>query len=238
MFGQVKRFFFTFLIQFLIFDFFFYRFKNNTDPIASNMKSLTGGIILEMGETLQEELNSTESSVSEYQKALNIFSSSPVEKIYCLQKLISCRIELGDYNEALKLTNEVIEVAESIPPSGVKQDFLLESEINRILLLLMLQPTPQQITPSTAQILEKYAWVESISDNEVTDLQTTLNNNGLSMLGEKLFLCLQSLVMACQSNDIDSLVSLEDELRVYLNNEQKDLLRILVKQMLDKCGES
>lgn len=144
----------------------------------------------------------------------------------------------GDYNESLKLTNEIIEETQNLPASGVKEDILLQSEINRILLLLILQPTPQQITPSTAQILEKYAWVEAICDREVIDLQTTLNNNGLSMLSEELFLCLQSLVMACQSNDSDSLILLEDDLINYLNNEQKNLLRILVKQMLERSKES
>lgn len=101
-------------------------------------------------------------------------------------------------------------------------------------MLLILQPTPQQITPAAAQILEKYAWVEALGNNDVVHLHTTLTSIGLSMLSEKLFLCLQSLVMACQCGDTDSLVLLENDLVTLLTDEQKNLLRILVKQMLKK----
>jgi hypothetical protein len=53
----------------------------------------------------------------------------------------------------------------------------------------------------------------------------------VSFLTEDQFLLLQSLVMACQSHDLESLCSLEAELWCHLTSEQKDLLRTLVRKM-------
>lgn len=38
-------------------------------------------------------------------------------------------------------------------------------EVTRVLLLLILQPSPQRLSPSLAHVLEKYAWVEENVDN-------------------------------------------------------------------------
>lgn len=53
----------------------------------------------------------------------------------------------------------------------------------------------------------------------------------VSFLTEDQFLLLQSLVMACQSHDTESLCNLEAELWCHLTSEQKDLLRTLVKKV-------
>lgn len=37
--------------------------------------------------------------------------------------------------------------------------------MTRVLLLLILQPSPQRLTPSLAQVLEKYAWIEENVNN-------------------------------------------------------------------------
>jgi len=37
--------------------------------------------------------------------------------------------------------------------------------VTRVLLLLILQPSPQRLTPSLAQVLEKYAWAEENVNN-------------------------------------------------------------------------
>lgn len=38
-------------------------------------------------------------------------------------------------------------------------------EVTRVLLLLILQPSPQRLTSSLAQVLEKYAWAEENVNN-------------------------------------------------------------------------
>jgi hypothetical protein len=48
---------------------------------------------------------------------------------------------------------------------------------------------------------------------------------------EDLFLLLQSVVMACQTQDSEALIELEAELWSHLNTEQKDLMRTLVNTM-------
>jgi hypothetical protein len=50
-------------------------------------------------------------------------------------------------------------------------------------------------------------------------------------LGEELFFLLQSLVMACQSQDTDAISELEGDLWKYFSNEQRDMLRIVIDNM-------
>ena len=43
---------------------------------------------------------------------------------------------------------------------GSYRNILHRCEISRVLLLLILRPTPQRLAPPLAQVIEKYAWVE------------------------------------------------------------------------------
>eukprot|EP00096_Caligus_rogercresseyi_P012442 TRINITY_DN5218_c0_g1_i1.p1 TRINITY_DN5218_c0_g1~~TRINITY_DN5218_c0_g1_i1.p1 ORF type:complete len:109 (+),score=16.74 TRINITY_DN5218_c0_g1_i1:145-471(+) len=97
--------------------------------------------------------------------------------------------------------------------------FFFRSEVTRVLLLLLIKPTPQNLSPSLTSILEKYAWDSLDDDPEAT---TT------SYAPEELFLLLQSVVMASQVQDGEALIELEDDLCPHLNEDQSKLLRILV----------
>lgn len=48
-----------------------------------------------MADVLKSKLGRFEESVDEYKNALKLLDKSPVEKIYCLQKLILTKIEMG-----------------------------------------------------------------------------------------------------------------------------------------------
>lgn len=48
-------------------------------------------------------------------------------------------------------------------------------------------------------------------------------------MSEDMFILMQSLVMICQSGDTSNLPEVEGELWTFLSDEQKDLLRILVR---------
>lgn len=139
---------------------------------------------------------------------------------------------LGNYENSVCVVTDIIKEAQFLPDSKLKNDILCDSQITIIFLLLILQPTPQQISSVAASILEKYAWVETSSSNDVKDLQTFLKKKELHMLSENLFLILQSLVMACQYCDIQSLVATESDLMPYLSNDQKTLLKVLIKQYI------
>ena len=49
--------------------------------------------------------------------------------------------------------------------TGYYKSILHQCEINRVLLLLILRPTPQRLAPCLAQVLEKYAWGEDTPMN-------------------------------------------------------------------------
>ncbi|KAK6643001.1 hypothetical protein RUM43_004504 [Polyplax serrata] len=191
---------------------------------------VTSGIILEMASNLKDKFGATEESCEEHERALKFFSNSPAERINCLQKLVVLHIESENYTEALKLIDEIVTQGELLPDTGLKNEAMRNAEITKIFLLLILQPTPQQISVTAAAALEKYAWVETASSGEVKELQTMLNDQGLSMLDENLFLKLQSLVMACQYSDVEVLTCVESDLIPDLTVEQKILLNTLIKQ--------
>ncbi|XP_046425842.1 40-kDa huntingtin-associated protein-like [Neodiprion fabricii] len=140
-----------------------------------------------------------------------------------LGMLASTHIKQGDYVTALSVLSELAELVEANvgggnTATGNNCDILHRCEVSRVLLLLILQPTPQRLAPSLAQLLEKYAWVEESS------------NAGPGMSEDEMLL-LQSLVLACQSQDYQALLELEGELWPYLDTEQKELLRKLVQTL-------
>lgn len=53
-------------------------------------------------------------------------------------------------------------------------------------------------------------------------------------MSEKMYILLQSLVATCQSSDTSNLDYLESELWELLENEERELLRILCKIYLEK----
>lgn len=59
---------------------------------------------------------------------------------------------------ALDTFSEMTHLLEQCPRNGSRCDTLLNCEINRVLLLLILRPTPQRLAPDLAKLLEKYTW--------------------------------------------------------------------------------
>ncbi|KAJ9589462.1 hypothetical protein L9F63_017323 [Diploptera punctata] len=194
-------------------------------PLPGNHLSqspLSAGLALELGQALRVDLDRVAEASTQFRHAADLQRNCPLERLNSLGLLATCKIELGDYDGALNVFNEMVLIMERCgdPPIGVYLRVLNRCEITRVLLLLILQPTPQRLAlaPDLARVLEKYAWAE---DGKVP----------VCYLTEDQFLLLQSLVMACQSQDIESLCSLEADLWCHLTSEQKDLLRTLVKQM-------
>lgn len=117
-------------------------------------------------------------------------------------------------------------------------------------MLLLIQPTPQNVGPSLTNVLEKYAWESSNSsliDLNPSPTSESGSNNptpggmvGNQYLSEEVFLLMQSIVMAVQVRDGNALTELEDYLVPHLEAEplQRDLLRDLVKSMNDKSQNS
>nr|XP_033785228.1 40-kDa huntingtin-associated protein-like isoform X2 [Geotrypetes seraphini] len=104
-------------------------------------------------------------------------------------------------------------------------DVIVKCEVSRVLLLMLLQPPPQKLLPEHAQTLEKYDW-------EPFD-----NHSHVNYLPEDVFLLLQSVVMACQEKDIESLKVLQVELWPLLTAEQNHLLHLVLQEMIMPSGQ-
>ena len=103
---------------------------------------------------------------------------------------------------------------------------LAKCEVTRVLLLMLLQPSPQRIRPEHAKTLERYAW-------ECND-----DSMAAAYLSEDMFLLLQSLVMACQSRDTDALKELEKDLWPLVSTEQRHLLHLVLMKMIHPQSET
>ncbi|XP_003707016.2 40-kDa huntingtin-associated protein [Megachile rotundata] len=172
--------------------------------------TMSAGLALE----LALALGPTSAGIQQLRKAIDIFPTSKA-----INTLVSYHIKQGDYVSALQILNEFVEFIESYINVGARGNYsiiLHRCEVSRVLLLLILQPSPQRLAPSLTQVLEKYAWIE----------ETT--NNDFNMSEDELLL-LQSLVLACQSHDYEALLELEGELWPYLDAEQKELLHKLIQ---------
>lgn len=159
-------------------------------------------------------LGSCPAGIQQLKKAIEICPTSTA-----INTLVSYQIKQGDYITALQILTDFVEFIEAYVNGGARGNYniiLHNCEVSRVLLLLILQPSPQRLAPSLAQVLEKYAWVEENS------------NNGLN-IGEDEQLLLQSLVLACQSHDHQALLDLEGELWPYFDTEQKELFHKLIQ---------
>ncbi|XP_041033948.1 40-kDa huntingtin-associated protein isoform X2 [Carcharodon carcharias] len=106
----------------------------------------------------------------------------------------------------------------------VFMDVIARCEVSRVLLLMLLQPPPQKLLLEHAQTLEKYDWESFDSHSQV------------NYLPENIFLLLQSVVMACQEKDLESLKVLQVELWPLLTPEQNHLLHLVLQEVLSPSG--
>ena len=143
--------------------------------------------------------------------------------------LTSCEFTQGDFDGALSVLTEMAYFAEERGAmdqqqgklQGPYQEILARCEIGRVFLLMLLQP-PQRIRPQHAQILEKYSEESELAEYPV------------DYMNKDLFLLLQSVVMVCQSHDVEALKELEKELWTYLEPEQQHLLHLITLKMSNK----
>lgn len=91
---------------------------------------------------------------------------------------------------------------ENCPLNGSRSDILLRCEISRVLLLLILRPTPQRLAPHLNKLLEKYTWGDK-SDKSFLGMHYVLNslcNASTIIIGQRcnvLFLQLAECQKIC-----------------------------------------
>jgi len=230
------------------------------------------GLCLELADRLRQ-LGKTSEAIRFYQRAANLRSVFVgLEYVMSREKVASCLIDIGDLHNALMTLTEIANITQELTSAGggsaaaaaggaavvcatvgvsVYADIMARCEILRVLLVLLIEPSPQAMSSTYTSVIEKYAWEAataaavqpsscqqlSVSGSQHDSLAGQQSGGGgdqqlqLSCLSEEVFLLMQSLVMAVQVGDGASLAELEDCLIPHLSQEpqQRELLRNLVK---------
>jgi len=98
---------------------------------------------------------------------------------------------------------------------GAFAQILNEVEVTRILILLLLQPSPYKLNPEHEKLLQRYGDIDSLPADYVE---------------EDLYLMLQSLMIAIEEKNERAILHLEKDIWPKLNSVQSDILnRILNK---------
>ncbi|KAH9502578.1 40-kDa huntingtin-associated protein [Bulinus truncatus] len=198
--------------------------------IENKQIALAASLCLEIGNVLRK-VNRPGEAIAHFQRAAELQSLSALDCLDALSMVAKCKMDTKDFEGALAVLTEMAYLAHERggssttgKPIGAYCDILAKCEVTRVLLLLLLQPTPQRIRPEHAQTLEKYTWE---SCDSITEMY----------LGEDLYLLLQSVVMACQSLDLESLRALQKELWPLLDCEQNQLLHFVIQELAHPSGE-
>lgn len=183
--------------------------------------ALAAGLHSELGEAL-ENLGRPAEAMFFYEKALLLDAStgSILDTVLSRMRIADCYIALGDYHNALKLLTQVASFAAENDPCGLYSDRLANVEILRVILLLIIEPVPQNTPPHLLQVIDKYKW-----EGE---------HEPCPFLDPDISTLLQSIVMAIQVEDKEALLYLEDEVASLLTSQQRGLLRVLVAKELRK----
>ncbi|KRT78933.1 hypothetical protein AMK59_8397 [Oryctes borbonicus] len=153
------------------------------------------------------------------QSAVDAIKDDCQVRLECLSKKASNCLENGDLESALETYTEIADVIGNLQKDYAKTQLLLYSEISRVLILMLLKPSPDLLDTKLAQLLDRYTW-GTYSDEHFKEIDMPID----------LFILMQSLVLACQSSDpYAGLVGIEYEFWVHLDVQQKDLLRTLVR---------
>jgi len=220
------------------------------------------GLCLEVANKLRS-LRRTSEAIRFYQRAADLRSVYlGLEYVQSREKVASCLIDIGDLQNALILLTDVARLTQQLAAGGtaaaaaattttsVYADILNRCEILRVLLVLLIEPTPQAMGATYTSVIEKYAWEGDSTKTKESDggrnTGTKTSNpskngggsscsshwgesvNGGSPLPEETFLLMQSVVMAVQLRDTGALVQLEDCLIPHIEEEPRQLMRRLV----------
>uniref|UniRef100_A0A8C6MIQ4 Coagulation factor VIII associated 2 n=1 Tax=Nothobranchius furzeri TaxID=105023 RepID=A0A8C6MIQ4_NOTFU len=180
-----------------------------------------------------KEMSRPGEAIVHFQRAAELQTQTPIEALLSMGEMATCKILTRDYDGALSVFTEMqlmcqergLPLPGTSTPVGAFLDIVAKCEISRVLLLMLLEPPPQKLLPEHAQTLEKYAWESFDPHSQVT------------FLPENVFLLLQSVVMACQEKDTESLKSLQTELWPFLTAEQNHLLHLVVLERIAPSGQ-
>lgn len=226
-----------------------------------NERQLAGKLCLELADILAQKFNKHFEALPYYERAITLFTnidqSSSLQVILVMFKLAALKVFTCDYTGALSIYTDICNSILSkclLQPSagsgrtysnrGLKNDggvtngsgqtyskpigiysrLLVESDVSKLLLLLYLKPT--KMKPDHSSTIEVYSWFQALSSQ-------TCNYVPIECMSRDLFILLQSFVMACQSNDVKLLYTLQTELWPCLNDVQNYILNLITDQLLN-----
>ena len=185
---------------------------------------LAGGLYMELAEAFWRMKRPIE-ALPHYQRAASLFDSDIVCVISAKLRVASCYIATPDYHNALLVLSEVANLTSEQEHLHLFDEVERDVEILRLLLLLIIEPSTHNTDPSLLSVLEKYRVMDEGFDPEA---------RVCPQLSVELSVLLQSLVMAVESLETTSVLYIEDELVPLISDQQRSLLRVLIKQTMRK----
>ncbi len=185
--------------------------------------ALAATLSLEIASKLSQ-LGKTQEACEHYIRAADIQRQySIVDYLHSYREAATCKCMTGEYHSALKLLAEISTIIEAYEKKEpfvlvMLKDLICACEIDRVFLLLLLQSSPQQLSTDNGKVMEKYIW-ENMEESRPT------------WLPENLFLLLQSVIMAFQAKDVESLKEMEGQLCVYMKSWQYQIFFQMIKSL-------
>ncbi|CAF0735275.1 unnamed protein product [Brachionus calyciflorus] len=220
-----------------------------------NDRHLSAKLCLELADILVAKFEKYFEALAYYERAIvllvNTDSTNPIYAILIQLKLAALRVFTCDYTGALNLYSEITNSISSYciinPPnnrtmySRINKNessnqiittskpigsahLLVEADILKLLLILYLKPT--KMKPDYTISLEAYSSFQALSTQNFNYLPITCMNRDV-------FILLQSFVLACQSNDLKQMCSLQTELWPHFNDVQNYLLNMITDQFFN-----
>ncbi|CAG9788504.1 unnamed protein product [Diatraea saccharalis] len=170
---------------------------------------LRTSILIELANDLIA-LNYKLEAASYYEQALETVTDQTVKNM-CLKNLLNLQIDCDNMDVALETANLMCESNVNIP-----EDILIEVQVSRILLTLLVDPLEQNKPDSL-----RHLFADLLSDNgcESAPFSTDLK------------LKLQSIIISSSRGDVSSLLRISTDIKHLLTNQQIDLLDKLNKEM-------
>lgn len=214
-----------------------------------NERQLAGKLCLELADILAQKFDRHFEALPYYERSIQLFSQSnvplneqntPAHVIAIQCKLAALKVFTCDIPGALDtytlICNSILTkcLQPNSPPAnpvynkpiGFYSKLLVELDITKLLLLLLLKPTKMKSEHS--HTLEVYSWFQSLSSTNGAGS----NYLAVACMDRDLFILLQSFVMACQSSDAGILYALQTELWPVLNSMQNYVVNLITDQML------
>lgn len=188
--------------------------------LDNGQPALAAALYMELGQALKN-LGRISEAIPYMFKAAALHRGCTLDYLNDLKEISDCRLRIGDHDGALTVLTEIQVIAEKkgFSPDGERigafTKILSDTEVTRILLLLLLQPPTFKMNPEHKKLLDRYG---------------DMNIEPVDYIEENLYLMLQSLMICVNEKETEALKELEKDLWPHLNGLQCDILLNMFEQ--------